>query len=310
MLDQITHLFRLRVMLEEKSLRRASEKLNLTQPALSRSLAQLESYFGEPLVERHSRGIKPTAFGERVLRVAMRMERYWAIAADELTGDAMDEKIQLRVGVGPVWRSGILSPVFVEMQRRFPRLVIELTPMVFGTAVEALRNGDIDAVFSGVGPEFGHFGGLVRHKLTEVTNKILAREDHPAFSAVGKDGFVPTDLLLDFPWIVYTEFPAYRHFTMHAIFERAGRDPEVRMVCQNLLTVLTMLQQSDSLCLLPDLVAIDALSPRVAPVPARLNLRKVDTGLVYRNELADWPPIRMLTELSLDQFGVGGATQS
>jgi DNA-binding transcriptional LysR family regulator len=309
MLDQITHLFRLRVMLEEKSLRRASEKLNLTQPALSRSLAQLESHFGQPLVERHSRGVKPTPFGERVLRVAMRMERYWAIAADELTGDAMDEKIQLRVGVGPIWRSGILSPVLVEMQRRFPRLVFELTPMVFGTAIDALRNGEIDAVYSGVGPEFGHFGGLVRHKLTEVTNKILAREGHPLFKTVRKDGFVPTELLLDFPWIVYTEFPTYREFTMHAIFERAGHDPEIRMVCQNLLTVLTMLQQSDNLCLLPDLVAIDALSPRLVPVQAKLNLRKVDTGLVYRKEMADWAPIKVLTELSLKRFGVDSIEQ-
>uniref|UniRef100_UPI003101AF82 helix-turn-helix domain-containing protein n=1 Tax=Neorhizobium sp. EC2-8 TaxID=3129230 RepID=UPI003101AF82 len=56
MLDQITHLFRLQAIVEEGSLRRAAERLNLTQPALSRSLAQLEAHFGRPLLERHARG--------------------------------------------------------------------------------------------------------------------------------------------------------------------------------------------------------------------------------------------------------------
>ena len=66
MLDYVTHLFRLKAIIEEGSLGRAAQRLNVTQPALSRSVSQLEKHFGQPILIRHSRGVAPTPFGERV----------------------------------------------------------------------------------------------------------------------------------------------------------------------------------------------------------------------------------------------------
>ncbi|WP_196258152.1 LysR family transcriptional regulator [Pelagibacterium limicola] len=303
MLDQITHLFRLRIILEEGSLRRATERLGLTQPALSRSLAQLEAHFGQPLVERHARGVKATPFGARVLKVSNRIERYWDIATHELTVPAGNEKIRLRIGAGPAWRSGILSPVLVEMQRRFPFLVVEMIPLVFGKALDDLREGKIDVAYGGIISEPFDSANLVSHKLTEVTNQVMARKDHPIFRTATADGTIPSDQLLAYPWIVYTELPIYRETTMHAIYERLGRDPDVRLICQNLLTALTMIQQSDSLCVLPSLAAIDALSPPVVPIPVALHLRKADIGMIYRDELTDWEPMAALVDLCRAHFG-------
>ena len=75
MLDQMSHLFHLRVVVESGSMRRAAENLNVTQPALSRSIAQLEKQFGRLLLVRHARGVEPTEYGRRVVRSIMRLER-------------------------------------------------------------------------------------------------------------------------------------------------------------------------------------------------------------------------------------------
>ena len=88
MLDIVTHLFRLQAIVEESSLRRAAARLNVTQSALSRSLAQLEAYFGRPILERHARGVRPTPFGERVLSESLRLQRQWTISEQSLLVNA------------------------------------------------------------------------------------------------------------------------------------------------------------------------------------------------------------------------------
>lgn len=302
MLDQITHLFRLRTILEEGSLRRASEKLNVTQPALSRSLAQLENYFGQQLVERHARGVKATAFGERVLSISNRIERYWEIAEDELRSEVAEKKTLMRIGGGPVWRSGILSGVLSQLQQRFPELVIELTTLVFGKTTQSLRDGHLDVAFTGVALEGGTSPSLERLKLTEVTNRVFAREDHPVFAHYRADGTIDRKRYLDYPWIVYSELPAYLAITEHAVAEHIGARPDIRFVCQNLLSVLTILQQSDALCLLPELAVHAVSAPRLVPIPLQLEANTVEIGMVFRRELLDWEPVSVLVELCRERF--------
>lgn len=303
MLDQITHLFRLRTILEEGSLRRASEKLNVTQPALSRSLAQLESYFGQQLVERHARGVKATPFGARVLSISNRIERYWEIAEDELRTENTEKKMLIRVAGGPVWRSGILSGVLSKLQQRFPNLVIELTTLKQDSTTEQLRDGALDVAFTGLQLGRGSGVGLERVKLTEVTNRIVAREDHPIFESADATGDIPLANYLKYPWIIYSELYAYREITEHAVTQHLGGKPNIRFICQNLLSSLTILQQSDALCVLPGLALPAVSSPRIVPVPLLLEANTVEVGMIFRAELWDWGPVRVLVDLCCEHFG-------
>ncbi|HWV21053.1 MAG TPA: LysR family transcriptional regulator [Devosia sp.] len=305
MLDQITHLFRLRTILEAGSLRRASEKLNVTQPALSRSLAQLESYFGQPLVERHARGVKATPFGEKVLSVSNRIERYWEIAEHELRAEVSDEKTVMRIGGGPVWRSGILSSVLAQLQSRYPRIIIEFTTLTYGKTLQDLREGRLDVAFGGVFNDGGNSPRFARVKLTEVTNYVMAREDHPLLTR-GNPEAIPPASLRAYPWIVYSELPAYREITEHTVAEYIGGLPDVRFICQNLLSVLTILQQSDCLCVLPYLSVQAVNSPRIVPIPLPLRRSTADIGMIFRTEMREWGPMKTLLELCQSKFGITG----
>src|SRR5258707_8497372 len=52
---------------ESGSLRQAAEKLHLSQPALSRSIRELENELGVKLLERTPLGVEPTAYGKAVI---------------------------------------------------------------------------------------------------------------------------------------------------------------------------------------------------------------------------------------------------
>lgn len=63
--------FQLLVALDQfRHLGRAAEFLSVTQPAVSKSLAEIESLFGLALFERSTRGTEPTPAGISVVRFA------------------------------------------------------------------------------------------------------------------------------------------------------------------------------------------------------------------------------------------------
>ena len=50
----------LHILLQEGSVSRAAERLNITQPAMSKTLGRLRETFDDPLFVRSKRGIQPT----------------------------------------------------------------------------------------------------------------------------------------------------------------------------------------------------------------------------------------------------------
>ena len=54
----------LQVLLEERSVSRAAQRLNVTQPAMSKTLGRLRETFEDPLFARSKRGIQPTPRAE------------------------------------------------------------------------------------------------------------------------------------------------------------------------------------------------------------------------------------------------------
>lgn len=81
-------------VVDEGSISTAAEKLMIAQPPLSRAIRSLERRIGTPLLERHARGVRPTAAGE-----------YLAEAAHRLLHDAAETERQVRdLGAGRAGR--------------------------------------------------------------------------------------------------------------------------------------------------------------------------------------------------------------
>src|SRR5947207_11541436 len=57
----------LMIVVQAGSMGKAAERLNSTQPAISRSIAELEHALGVRLLDRHRQGIEPTEYGRALL---------------------------------------------------------------------------------------------------------------------------------------------------------------------------------------------------------------------------------------------------
>ena len=80
------------------SLGRAAQALHVTQPALSRSIKQLEEKVGVPLFERHSKGMLLTQYGQALLPHARLLQEESALAVKEIDALRGLSKGTVRVG--------------------------------------------------------------------------------------------------------------------------------------------------------------------------------------------------------------------
>jgi DNA-binding transcriptional LysR family regulator len=122
-------------------MRKAASGLNLSQPAVSRAVRELEDAFGAPLLQRSRRGVEPTAFGQALMRRAGAVLDELASAVDELAHLADPARGTVRVGSGESIQAGLVSAMVQRLLASHPRMQIEIETAQAGALVEHYLRG-------------------------------------------------------------------------------------------------------------------------------------------------------------------------
>jgi len=129
------------------SLRTASQALNLTQPALSKALAEIESAFGLALFTRSARGLRPTHHGAIVIRgAALLLTELAHVQREAAAGDATAAIV--RIGAPPFVAQGFLPQVLARLTRGDPPVRVELLEERVPLLMDALASGKVDALIT------------------------------------------------------------------------------------------------------------------------------------------------------------------
>lgn len=288
------------------SLRKAADGLNITQPALSRSLRQLELHYARPLLDRHSRGVRPTVFGYRLLATISRVNREWELAELELASEGSMVDGVLRISAGPLWMAVVLPVVATRLQKLFPNLTLEIGFFTGDAAMTALFEGRLDVLLGGLPKLDRNPTQFVTHQFTSVRDRVIARADHPIHQCRPQD----VDAVHAYPWITFAADQIYEGETLHAIVERTGTAPNVRVRSTSLLAVIRLLQEGDYLSLLPDAFATGVSGPPLAVVPIDLGRRVTRSGALYRKSVEHFEPLRVLVSLCATYFTESATTIS
>lgn len=129
---------------EELHFRRAAERLNMTQPPLSRQIRLLEHQVGTPLLERTNRVVKFTAAGKAFFPEAARILRLAEEAASTARRVAKAEAGSLTIGFTAAFGYGVLPELVRRLQNRAPNVTLGLKEMVTGEQLKALEAGEVD----------------------------------------------------------------------------------------------------------------------------------------------------------------------
>jgi DNA-binding transcriptional LysR family regulator len=122
----------------------AARERQVSQPALSKGIAQLEAALGGKLFARSTQGVSPTPLGEQMLPlIADAVSSIDALA--ERARDATTRARQtIRLGVSPLIDSGLVARAFAASRELLPERTLQLREANMTTLREALLGGELD----------------------------------------------------------------------------------------------------------------------------------------------------------------------
>ncbi|WP_157015561.1 LysR substrate-binding domain-containing protein [Mesorhizobium xinjiangense] len=160
----------------QRSVSRAAERLHTAQPAVSRSLRELETEIGRPLFERTSGGLILTKAGARLYHFADMGIAHLSTGIAEASGEGQAEVVTL--GALPNITRRVLPEIILEFKRIHPEVVVRL---LTGTNIDLLgklRTGEVDFVIGRLADPDTMTGLSFEHLLYEIL-AFAARPGHP-----------------------------------------------------------------------------------------------------------------------------------
>ena len=129
----------------EGNIARAADRLALSQPAVSKTIAELERVVGARLLSRSNRGVELTLSGEALVRRATNMLDELRVAAEEIAHHSDATVGEVRLTVGAAFAAGFVSRVLLDLAREFPRIrPVMMEHAGVEIALRELRNRNVD----------------------------------------------------------------------------------------------------------------------------------------------------------------------
>jgi DNA-binding transcriptional LysR family regulator len=241
-------------VLESGSIARAARELNLTQPAVTKAIQELEADLDVPLYERTNRGVIPTCYGvllgTRVKTVIAEL-RY---LTDELNAFRSGESGHVIVGTLISASARLLPRTITKLKQRRPGVLVTVREGPNDRLYPALAVGELDFVVGRL-PErdlpLARMFSFTHTALFEERLCAVAGPGHP----LAKKRKIRLPDLLEWPWILpVAESPA--RLTAERLFSDAGLDlPHNIVESLSLLTNIGLMRDSQAITLMPRAVA-------------------------------------------------------
>src|SRR5882672_4831129 len=139
------------VVLEEGSLRRAADRLRISQSAITRQMQSLELDLGGRVLERTSAGVRPTNGGQALAERAKTLLADYDSTMAEVRRLLRGESDRLRIGYVASAVQEYLGPALAVLRRAYPKLKVKMLDQTPGEIIIALRRGEIDLALTGLG---------------------------------------------------------------------------------------------------------------------------------------------------------------
>lgn len=229
---------------EQGSLRAAARELGLAQPALSRSVQELEHELGVQLFERRARGMLPTPVGLALVKRAKNVMTELRRAREEAEQLQGGTSGTVTVAMSIVPHLAVAPKMLKPFIKRYPKVQLQIIEGLYTTVENRLRDGSID-FYVGPPPERKLAPELISEKLFDNSRRIFCRKGHPLEHAASLKELAGAD------WMT-TSITYSAQTELKELFAR-HRLPMPRLVLrsQSALTLMISLAYSDCVAMVP-----------------------------------------------------------
>ena len=264
------YLAQLATIVELGSVTKAAQKLNTTQPTLSRIIKLIEDRVGAPVLRRGRHGVTATEIGFRLAdsgREIMRRSQQAETAIQEWKDGQVGE---IRIGVGPMLAATLMGDFFSRMVLAPPNYGIKIVCEYAARLVERLHQGQLDVAIIPYDLNRGE-DKLVREKLFQDQLAVFVGGNDP----LANEKNVLPEKLLHHKWISVGE--------ISGLFDITRGLPDVMPTLENtgdVTMTFTILESTRSCSVLPSRI-LGGIQPRynIAPVDLNVDLLARNFGL-------------------------------
>lgn len=274
---KLRHLQLLVALDEFRHIGRAAEFLSLTQPAISKMLAEIERMFGLALFVRSTRGTEPTAYGDAVIRFARSVLADYSRTQDEISAVSRGAAGRVSVGAMVVATPNLLVNGIERFKARSPNSSVLVEEGDLKRLLPRLRMGELDLFVGRLEPGYAA-PDLETEALFDERMCVVVPESHPVADMADPQW---ADLARE-AWVVPPPWASSR-IKLNQMFYRHGLNPPEDVIeTASFLMILTFMQRRR---------AVGYLALGVAQHFAQMGLVKV-LPLELPMEL---PPVGMIT---------------
>jgi LysR family transcriptional regulator, pca operon transcriptional activator len=277
---KLRHLRVIDMVARHKSLLRAAGALGVSQPALSRSLQEIEDIVGFEIFERHARGVRENQVGAILVELARTVLGQVRRAEDALEAHAASGVPAIVIGALPVAASGLMPAVLTQMYQTHPDIKVRLVQGRTEDLIPLLLSDEIDLI---VGRLYSKEidDGLIREVLYDEPISIIARSDHPVLE---KDAMSPNDLS-SYRLILPTITQRVER-DIQTIIEQIGLTPDRSLRSSSLNFTRELLLTTDFITAAPRMLVAGDLARRVFRIlPIELPDHSRPGGIIYRSNM-------------------------
>ncbi|WP_405107967.1 pca operon transcription factor PcaQ [Phaeobacter sp. BS52] len=160
------------------SVTQAAERLGMTQPAVTRALRELEAVCEKPLVEKHGRGIRLSAYGEMFRDYAGRSLALTRDGVDLLRGLDAAEGSKVTIGALPTVSATVVPDALASIWEQGGRSRFSVMSGDNQYLLDLLRRGELDVVVGRL-PAPENMVGLDFDPLFRERVTVVVAPDHP-----------------------------------------------------------------------------------------------------------------------------------
>ena len=287
---KLNHIRDVLAVAAQGSLRKAARDVGVTQPAITRSIQEIEHELGAPLFHRHARGVELTEIGGIFVRRAAIVDNELRRAREEVEQAKGRSTGQVTVALSIASSIALMPAALLAFRRRYPDALLKVSETLFQPVEQDVADGRID-VYVGAFEPIDVSPKLSWEKLFENQRVVVARKGHPLTT-------MPTDFgaLSEVSWLR----PALTELTD---FEGWLRDigathPKVVIHTRTALQTVLAVATSDLLTVVPrQWLELPALSDSLEALNWIQPMRAVPVCLVRRSSAPLTPMAEQLCDI-------------
>lgn len=280
-----------------RTLGRVAAEMQLSQPAITKALHEVEDIFGARLFDRSSRGLVPTAAGAAVLLYAKRWLAELDATARVLTSLGAGRSGRLRLGLTQQVPQQLMSAALTHLLDRSPRISVMAREGTTDELVAGLLARELDCA---IGRSYdGDAGGLVQQAIYEQEPCLVVGAKNVQRLSRG-----PLDWarLAQLDWILPPPNTPMRR-TYNAIFVGAGVQPPLPILETTAIRSMEMVlrQEPNAISIFArDVVAEMERAGHWAALPYRLSWNLPPVSFFTTKELEDHPTVQSLRSVVVE----------